>query len=44
MSRRSTRRVAAVLSAVALAIGGAALTAGAEATIHAKPVSCCTGF
>lgn len=44
MSRRTTHRVAAVLSAVALAIGGAALTAGGEASIQAKPVSCCTGF
>ena len=41
MSRRSTRRVAALLSAVALVVGGAAVTAGADSTILAG--ACCTG-
>ena len=41
MSRRSTRRVAAVLSALALALTGVAVTTTADATFSAS--GCCTG-
>ena len=41
MSRHSTRRVAAVLSALALALTGVALTTTADATVSAT--GCCTG-
>jgi hypothetical protein len=41
MSRRSTRRVAAVLSALALAVAGLAVTTTADATVSAT--GCCTG-
>jgi len=43
MSRRITRRVAALLSAVALAVGGAvAITATEAPTLGAS--GCCTGY
>ena len=41
MSRYSTRRVAAVLSALALALTGVAVTTTADATVSAG--GCCTG-
>jgi len=41
MSRRSTRRFAAVLSALALVLTGMAVTATADATVVAG--GCCTG-
>ncbi len=41
MSRRSTRRLAALLSAMALVVGGVAVTAGADSTIVAG--ACCSG-
>jgi hypothetical protein len=42
MSRRSTRRVAALLSAIALTVGGAAIATATSGTTSAGP--CCSSI